>query len=44
MYELIIENINKLSKNYIIPSKYEQVKVELQDEKFYEGWRALIKE
>ena len=44
MYELIIENINKLSKNYIIPSKYEPIKVKLQDEKFYEGWRALIKE
>lgn len=44
MYELIIENINKLSKNYIIPSKFKQIQVELQDEKFYQGWKALIRD
>tara|TARA_R110001592_G_C12823829_1_gene719236 strand:+ start:65 stop:646 length:582 start_codon:yes stop_codon:yes gene_type:complete len=43
-YEVIIENINKLSKNYIIPSRYTPIKVQLQDEKFYEGWRTLIRE
>ena len=43
-YEVIIETINKLSKNYIIPSKYTPIKIQLQDEKFYEGWRALLRE
>jgi len=44
MYEVIIENINKLSKNYIIPDRYNTKKVQLQDEKFYQGWKALIRE
>lgn len=44
MYEVIIDNINKLSKNYIIPSRYDTKKVELQDKKFYQGWQALIRE
>jgi GTPase SAR1 family protein len=44
MYEVIIENINKLSKNYIIPYRYNTKKVELQDEKFYQGWESLIRE
>ena len=43
-YEVIIETINKLSKNYIIPSKYPPIKIQLQDKKFYEGWRALLRE
>jgi len=43
-YEVIIDNINKLSENYIIPSKFTPLKIQLQDEKFYEGWRALIRE
>jgi len=44
MYEVIIENINKLSQNYITPLRYNTKKVELQDEKFYQGWEALIRE
>ena len=42
-YEVIIETINKLSKDYIIPSKYPPIQIQVQDEKFYEGWRALIR-
>jgi len=44
MYEVIIDNINLLSKNYVIPSKFTPLKINLQDEKFYKGWRALIRE
>ena len=44
MYEVIINNINILSKNYIIPSKFTPLKINLQDEKFYQGWKSLIRE
>lgn len=44
MYEVIINNIHRLSKDYIIPDRFVPKKVELQDEKFYEGWRALIRQ
>jgi len=43
MYEMVIDNINKLTKNYNIPSKYTPLKIQLQDEKFYKGWETLIK-
>jgi len=42
-YEVIIDNINNLSKNYIIPPTYTPLQIEVQDEKFYKGWEALIK-
>jgi len=42
-YEVIIDNINKLSKNYIIPPTYTPLQIEVQDEKFYRGWKVLIK-
>ena len=43
-YEVLIENVNKLSKNYIIPTKYTPLKIQVQDEKFYQGWEALMRE
>ena len=43
MYDYIIENINKHSKNYIIPSKFTPLKIQVQDEKFYQGWEELIR-
>jgi len=43
-YEVIIEDLNKLSKNYIIPTKYTPLKIQVQDEKFYQGWQALMRE
>lgn len=43
-YEVIIETTHKLSKNYIIPTKYTPLKIQVQDEKFYQGWRALMRE
>ena len=42
-YEVIIDQINNLSKDYIIPNRYTPIKIQLQDEKFYKGWRALIR-
>ena len=44
MYELIVEGVEKLSKNYIIPSNYTTLKIQVQDEKFHQGWRALMRE
>tara|TARA_R110000782_G_scaffold61429_1_gene126552 strand:- start:112 stop:696 length:585 start_codon:yes stop_codon:yes gene_type:complete len=44
MYEVIIENINNFSKNYIIPNKYSPLKIQVQDVRFYEGWSALLRE
>ena len=43
-YEVIIDNIKKFTKNYIIPNKYTPLKIQVQDVRFYEGWRALIRE
>lgn len=43
-YEISLENIEKFSPNYIIPDKYTPIPIEVQDEKYYNGWRALIKE
>jgi hypothetical protein len=44
MYEMIIENVNKLSPNYVIPSNQTILPTKVQDEKFYQGWRTLIRE
>jgi len=44
MYDVIIDTLNKLSKNYIIPKKYLPLKIQVQDKKFYEGWGILIRE
>lgn len=43
-YEVIIESLQKISKNYIIPDKYTPLSIEVQDEKYYQGWKALIRE
>ena len=43
-YEVIIDNIKKFTKNYIIPNKYTPLKIQVQDVRFYEGWKALIRE
>lgn len=43
-YEFAIESIQRLSNNYTIPSTYTPLQIKVQDEKFYQGWRALIKE
>lgn len=43
-YEVIIENSTKLSQHYIIPNKYIPLKIQVQDKKFYQGWKALIQE
>lgn len=43
-YEVIIDNTIKLSQHYIIPSKYTPLKIQVQDKKFYQGWKALIQE
>ena len=44
MYEVITDNINIFSKNYIIPSKFTPLKIQVQDERFYKGWEELIRE
>lgn len=43
-YEVIIRNAERLSKQYIIPNRYTPLKIQVQDEKFYQGWKALIQE
>jgi len=43
-YEIIIENLEKLSKNYIIPERFPPLNIQVQDKKYYKGWKALIKE
>jgi GTPase SAR1 family protein len=43
-YEVIIDTINNLTKNYIIPSKYTPLKIHLVDKKYLQGWRALMRE
>jgi GTPase SAR1 family protein len=43
-YEVIIEAINNLTKNYIIPSRYTPLKIPLVDKKYLQGWRALMRE
>ena len=43
-YEVIIEILHKLSKNYIIPNRYTPLSIEVQDEKYYQGWKALMQE
>tara|TARA_R110000782_G_C14655923_1_gene397301 strand:+ start:135 stop:728 length:594 start_codon:yes stop_codon:yes gene_type:complete len=42
-YEVISDNINKLSKNYNIPLTYTPLQIKVQNEEFYEGWKKLIK-
>jgi GTPase SAR1 family protein len=44
VYEVIIEAINNLTKNYIIPSRYTPLKIHLVDKKYLQGWRALMRE
>ena len=41
-YEVILDNINKLSKNYNIPLTYTPLQIKVQNEEFYEGWKKLI--
>ena len=43
-YDVIIGRINELTKNYIIPDKYTPLKIQVQDKKYFKGWRALIRE
>ena len=43
-YEYIIDKTNKLTQLYNIPLKYTPLKIQVQNEKFYQGWKALIKE
>ena len=43
MYEVILGYINKFSKNYIIPDEYTPIKIQVQDERFNNGWRELIR-
>ena len=42
-YEVLIDSINNLSKDYIIPNRYTPIQIQVQDNKFYKGWRALIR-
>ena len=43
-YEVIIEILQKMSKNYIIPNRYSPLSIEVQDKKYFKGWKALIRE
>jgi hypothetical protein len=42
-YEVIINSIKQLSKYYVIPSNHKSIKIKLQDKKYYEGWKALLR-
>ena len=42
-YEVIIDNINSFTKQYIIPNKYTPIKIQVQDTRFYNGWKELIR-
>ena len=44
MYEVISNNVDKLSPNYIIPPNATTLPIKVQDEKFYQGWEALIRD
>lgn len=41
-YEVIINNINKLTKNYTIPPTYTPLQIKVQDKRFYNGWKELL--
>ena len=43
-YEVLIDNINSFTKQYIIPNKYTPIKIQVQDTRFYNGWEELIRE
>lgn len=44
VYEISHDLSKIFTKNYIIPSSYDPIPIHVVDEKYYEGWRALLKE
>ena len=43
-YHISLENIKIISPNYIIPNKYTPIPIQVQNETFFQGPDALIKE